>query len=178
MSTRIKITVCVALLIAIALVLVPYKMQFMDWRYDPAGYPSLVKWAGCHATVIADPSQPAVGSFYIPMRHVIIIGTDENAKEPYYAGLFIVLHETGHCLQDESGWLDKQTDIVVVELDADRRATDLACARGLDGRKILHDTFVWARDEFGYQGDPAHGSLEQRMAQGDLAHACDKVTGQ
>jgi hypothetical protein len=63
---------------------------------------------------------------------------------------------------------------VAYELDADRRSADLACGLGLDGRKLLHDTFQWAHDSFGYNGDDHHGTLAERMSQGDKATACDK----
>ena len=164
---------------ALLLAFVPYTVSLeWGWQYNPANYPKVVQWAGCHATVaIADDQSPA-SSFYIPTEHTIVVGTQNDDSVPYYAGLFILLHETGHCLQDESGWLDKQTDIVTVELDADRRGTDLACGMGLDGRRLLIDTFEWAKESLGYYGDPDHGTLEQREGQAANAHACDKVTGQ
>lgn len=143
------------------------------WQYNPAHYPQVVQWAGCHAAVAVDAESSPVESFYVPSAHTMVVGTKMDDSVPYYVGVFILLHETGHCLQDESGWLSKQYDIVTVELDADRRASDLACGMGLDGRQISHDTFTWVHDTFGYDGDWNHGSLAQRMAQANAAHACD-----
>lgn len=179
---RLKFAI-VALAAACTLALVPYTVQLLDWQYDPAQYPKLVAWAGCHARVVTNEYRGVGDSYYIPSRvpewspapgHTMVVGTAKDDTLPYYAGLFIVLHETGHCLQDESGWLWRQTSLPVVEQDADRRAADLACGFGLDGRKILRDTFVWAHDTLGYDGDPDHGSLAERMGQADNAHVCDK----
>ena len=174
---RLKVAL-VAVTAAVLMALTPYTLTLIDWQFDPTNYPKVVRWAGCHATVAANEDAGPEASFYIPMAKTMVVGTKADDSIPYYAGLFILLHETGHCLQDESGWLDKQTDIVVVELDADRRGADLACGMGLDGRQILIDTFDWAHRVLGYNGDMNHGSLEQRMGQAANAHACDKIVGQ
>jgi hypothetical protein len=177
---RLKVALAAAAA-AVLLALAPYTVQFLDWRYDPANYPKLVKWAGCTAEVIVTDGSPA-GSFYSPTDHALVIGGGEDPNVPYYAGLIILLHETGHCLQfqaDPAEQMNKyRENPVMYELDADRRAADLACGLGLDGRQLLIDTFEWARVTFGYHGDPYHGTLEQRESQAMNAHACDKVVGQ
>ena len=174
-----KSKIGIAALFVAMFVLLPYTGRFqerLDWRYDPANYPKMVGWSGCHATVYSDPDVSPLGSYYNIAAHVLVIGAKEDAEVPYYAGLFILFHETAHCLQHESGWLDTHMDsLQTVELDADRGASDLACGLGLDGRKINRDTFEWAKEKFGYQGDPWHGSIEQREAMADQAHRCDKI---
>lgn len=134
------------------------------WQYDPAQYPRVVSWAGCTARVVTDENASPAESFYVPMAHVIVVGTHEDANLPYYAGLFILFHETGHCLQAQDGTLERVGTGPEVELDADRRASDLACGLGLDGRRIAADTWDWAHDELGYNGDPGHGTLADRKS--------------
>jgi hypothetical protein len=175
---RLKVAL-ITITAAVLLALTPYTLNLQwGWQYNPANYPKVVSWAGCHATVAVEPDQSPITSHYNPQDHVLTVGTHEDDRIPYYAGLIILLHETGHCLQDESGWLDKQTDIVVIELDADRRSADLACGMGLDGRGLLVATFEWAKEVLGYNGDPDHGTLDQRESQAMNANACDKVVGQ
>jgi hypothetical protein len=175
---KLKVAIA-AVAAAVLLALTPYTLHLeWGWQYNPTNYPKVVEWAGCHATVAIEPDQSPTSSYYVPQLHTLVVGTHEDSEIPYYAGLFILLHETGHCLQHESGWLDRQTDIVVVELDADRRGADLACGMGLDGRRILVDTFEWAKQVLGYNGDPNHGTLEMRESQALNAHSCDKIVGQ
>ena len=154
----------------------PYELRWTDWRYDPANYPKMVKWAGCQAPVVVDPDASPVASYY-RIGEYMSVGTKEDAGVPYYAGLFILFHETGHCLQYQEGWIQKQDDIQTIELDADRRSADLMCGLGLDGRSLLIQTFEWVHDQFGYNGDWAHGTLADREAQAANAHQCDKVSG-
>jgi hypothetical protein len=176
---KLKVAV-VAVAASILLALTPYTLNLIKWgwQYDPANYPKIAAWAGCHAAVAVNPDESPITSYYSSTAHVLVVGTHEDDQIPYYAGLIILLHETGHCLQDEEGWLDKQTDIVVVELDADRRAADLACGMNLDGRGLLVATFEWAKEVIGYNGDPDHGTLEMRESQAANAHVCDKTVGQ
>ena len=169
----------VAVLAALTLALSPYEIQLLDWQYSPANYPRIVKWAGCTAEVILRDDRPAVASYYTysSYNRYVVIGTMEMGDIPYYAGLLVVFHETSHCLQHQNGTL-YQMDPKTRELDADRWGADLACGMGLDGRKILHDTFVWAHETFGYEGDPEHGTLTERMSQGANARLCDRQAPQ
>jgi hypothetical protein len=176
---RLRVVALVTILIT-CLALIPYEVSITryDWRYDPANYAKIAVWAGCTADIFVDQTDDPTGSFYSMGHHVLVIGGKETPGVPYYAGLIILLHETGHCLQDQEGKLPGYAwDPKPYELDADRRAADLACGLGLDGRGLLKDTFVWAHDFFGYNGDWAHGTLQERMSQGDLAQACNKVVG-
>ena len=162
---------------AFLLALAPFTVQFQTWQYNPENFPKIVTWAGCSATVhVSDQHSPAE-SFYDPMNHEMYVGTREDGDIPYYAGLIILLHETGHCLQKQSGFYspyEYRRNPVPFELEADRQSADLACSLGLDGKKLLRDTFQWAHDEFAYNGDDNHGTLAERMAMGDKAPACQK----
>lgn len=171
-----KLRLAAAALLAAVLVVLPYQISvaLYDWRFDPAQYPKIAAWAGCRATVVVSDQSP-VTSFYNSLDHVLVIGGGEDPNVPYYAGLIILLHETGHCLQDQADVLGGYGDNPVrYELGADLIAADLACALGMDGAQMLRDTFDWAHDEFGYDGDPMHGTLDERKSQGDMAPHCMK----
>jgi hypothetical protein len=169
-----------AAMLTALLIALPFTVSFSqyDWRLDPAQYPKMVQWAGCTAAIDVDTDDSPVKSYYVPVYHILHIGAAEDPNVPYYAGLIILLHEVGHCLQfqanPEEHVRNYREHPVQYELDADRRSADLACGLGLDGRKLLHDTFQWAHDAFGYNGDDGHGTLSERMSQADNAHACDK----
>jgi len=174
----VKLKLTVAAMLAALFIALPFEVAFTayDWRFDPTEYPKMVSWAGCTADVDIDQHDSVAGSYYVPGYHVMHIGARDDSGIPYFAGLIILLHETGHCLQfqaDPEGQMSAyRQDPVKYELDADRRAADLACSMGLDGKQLLRDTFQWAHDVLGYEGDPSHGTLAQRMSQGDAAPAC------
>ena len=174
-----KFRLVAATLLAAVLIALPFEVSFgkYTWQYDPANFPKIVAWAGCNAALFTSDQASPAESFYDSTYHQMYIGTHEDTDIPYYAGLTILLHETGHCLQDQMGTLTGdayRADPVRFELDADRWAADLMCGLGLDGRSLLRQTFEWARDAFGYQGDEGHGTLAQRIGQGENARACDK----
>lgn len=162
---------------ACLLALAPFTVQFQPWQYDPKNYPKIVAWAGCSAEVhVSDQHSPAE-SFYDSMNHAMYVGTREDGDIPYYAGLIILLHETGHCLQKQSGFYspyEYRRNPVPFELEADRQSADLACGLGLDGKRLLQDTFKWTHDTFGYDGDDNHGTLAERISMGEKAPACVK----
>jgi hypothetical protein len=176
----VKLKLTVAAMLAALLIALPFEVAFTqyDWRLDPAQYPKMVQWAGCTAQIDVDENDSPVRSYYVPVYHILHIGAMEDPEVPYYAGLIILLHEVGHCLQfqanPEMHVSNYRADPVKYELDADRRSADLACGLGLDGRSLLRQTFQWAHDAFHYNGDDGHGTLEQRMSQADNAHLCDK----
>jgi hypothetical protein len=132
----------------------------------------LVAWAGCNATVMTSDQQLASDSMFSLQTKTLYIGTRPDA--PTYAERIIILHEIGHCLQLQEGGIAyfQETGAPGYELDADMRSADLACKLGMDGRRMLHDTMIWAKHTFGYEGDWVHGSLADRIAQGDNAPAC------
>lgn len=151
-------------------------------------YQEILTWSGCTAQLVTNDQFPAIDSFYttgvlygIPvMPPTIYVGTKEG-EPPHEMALIVLLHEIGHCLQYQespealvAADMNPTPEIIKVwELDADRRAADLACALGYDGRGLLHDVMVWLRETHGYNGDPAHGTLSERILQGEKATACD-----
>ena len=132
---------------------------------------SLASWAGCTANVETDDTASPVDSFY--RYHNLYIGTDPKA--PDYVLETVVFHEVGHCLQYQQNYMRDlwfSEGIIAVELDADRWSAQLMCGRGWDGMKRLHDTFVWLLHEYSYRGDYFHGTLDQRISQGEKADYC------
>lgn len=165
-----------SLVLALCLAVLPGAAQA-----DPVHrYEALAQWAGCTALVVTSDQHSAIESYYDPREHTLYLGTGSSVDGPQVPAtleLMIALHEIGHCLQYLEG--QPMVDDVTVELDADRRSADLACALGLDGTRLLHDLFVWAHDALGYDGDPSHGTLAQRISQAGNARACrlPKVQG-
>ena len=132
----------------------------------------VVRWTGCKAQVFTSDEYHAAQSFYDYDKHALYIGTSNT---PAVHLLMIVLHESGHCLQAQIGYLIPLYNAggsIAVELDADRIATDLACGAGLDGPSMLRNLFAWARATYGYEGDDNHGTMEQRIAQAENALVC------
>lgn len=158
----------VAIILASLLLLVPFQ-TYAGSPYDPA---VLSQWAGCTATVVTNNRVSVDNSMYSPYEHTVYIGTAPGV--PQYVRTIIIFHEVGHCLQRQTGF-DLYNDRVITELDADRIAADLACRYGMDGKQMLHDIFVWAKETFGYDGDAGHGTLVQRISQGELAEACQVI---
>ncbi len=136
----------------------------------------LMDWSGCTADLVTSDEVGIESSYYDLLAHTLYIGTDPD--RPAAVVLMVVLHEIGHCLQAQEGMLDLGLTIVEIELDADRRAADLACALHLDGAALLHDLFVWANESFGYEGDSTHGTMAERIAQGARAPACHRPPAQ
>jgi len=135
----------------------------------------IVRWAGCQATVVTDASEKIISSYYSRLEIALYIGRDQMTA-PYYGSLAVLMHEIGHCLQDQEGvmWDLSLRGDTALELDADRRAADLLCGYGLDGRDILVKLFEWAKVAFGYDGDDRHGTLTERQAQARNATYCQK----
>jgi hypothetical protein len=135
-------------------------------------YADIVKWAGCEANLVTSDERQIIESFYSPGKHTLYIGTRDVEGLPQSVAVIVLYHEIGHCLQAQSGLLTTWLPRIYLELDADRWAADLACARHLDGKRMLHDIMVWAYKTYGYEGDYDHGTLAQRIAQGDNALMC------
>ena len=163
----------IGLLCLVLLVLIPVAGSAPAFTLND--YPALVRWAGCHAQVVVDPDAPPDMTYFNSQYNIVHIGTGPLPNFPYGGTVMILLHETGHCLQFQEGKLVGYAyviDPLTFELDADRRAADLACGLGLNGPQLLRDVFEWAHDEFGYTGDPRHGTLDERIGQGALATRC------
>src|SRR6266478_4078065 len=91
---------------------------------------SLVKWAGCNAKVVTDEGESVLSSYYRYADQIMYIGLAKENGLTDNMSLIVVFHETGHCMQDQLGymrslWEEKGT--VGIELDADRWAAQLAC---------------------------------------------------
>ena len=157
--------------ILVALALSLFVVTTASAGHRQTAYEDLVRWAGCDARVVTNDQYEIVQSVYDPNTHTIYLGGRDGLGLSREASEVIVLHEVGHCLQDQAGLFGVWTD-VALELDADRTAANLSCALGRDGRQIMHDLFVWFHKSFGYDGDPAHGTLVQRISQGDSAALC------
>lgn len=167
-------------LIAVALLSLCLVVQ-ADAHHKDRDYAKIIRYAGCHAKLVTSDEHSVIESYYNSENKTMYIGTQPEADLPEDEALIIVLHETGHCQQDQEGLLADlapayfdPTPIVTLELDADRRAADMACRMGKDGRGLLRDVFIWVHDKFGYNGDYLHGTLEQRISQGRLALSCEK----
>lgn len=160
------------LIAALVLVLALVSPLSATHRQEPVE--RLVAWTGCDATVVTSDERSAVESYFSPFTNTVYIGTGANSHAPAVPvdlALIIILHEAAHCLQWSEGvWFDT---LVERELDADRRAADLACALGIDGARLLHDLFAWAYEVFGYEGDVDHGTMAQRISQSAGAPNCN-----
>jgi hypothetical protein len=135
---------------------------------------SMVKWAGCNAPVYTSYDESVLSSFYRSGDGIYIgLGTAPRLTDEMM--MVVIFHETGHCLQDQLGYLYSMRDekgTVAVELDADRWAAQLLCGYRMDGKQLLHDIFVWAYKTYGYDGDWNHGTIWERISQGNNADYC------
>lgn len=130
----------------------------------------LAQTFGCKAEIVTDDELSVLGSYYDPLRDRLVVGTGADGV-PNDVFIIIALHEIGHCLQDQEGRLWGRR-LIDIELEADMLSAEMACQAGLDGRRMLHDAFVWAYETFGYEGDPNHGTLVERIRQGYYAPSC------
>ena len=140
--------------------------------HQQISYEVIAAWAGCRATLVTNDDASILNSHYTLAPPTLSIGTQPVDGLPQDVAEMVLFHEIGHCLQHQAGLFNEPIPLVVVELDADRWAAELACGMHRDGKRLLHDIFVWAHEQFGYNGDPAHGTLAQRIAQGDNAAMC------
>lgn len=164
------------LLAALLITLAPVEAGTASLSNDPV---SLARWAGCNAQVVTSDLHSPVESFYAGgSQPAIYFGTAPGIAKD--VAIIIMLHEIGHCLQDQYYGNDGtfqflyMLDSVPFELDADRYSADLACSLGMEGVRMVAETFDWAHDTFDYKGDPGHGTLDQRKAAGASAQACYK----
>ncbi len=155
----------------------------------PAKAEQLVRWTGCKADLTLDKTEPVMGSYF---RHYSLDYDKDAPKSELYLGIkpyeglteemeiAVLFHESGHCLQYQNSQMSilRQNGTRTMELDADRYSADLMCSYHMDGRQILHDLFVWALKTFDYNGDWGHGTLWERISQGNLATSCNLVSQQ
>jgi hypothetical protein len=164
--------VAAALAAVLLVIAVPAGADHLQGHYE-----GLVRATGCTAEVVTSDTHSAMESFYHPITHQVYVGTGYSVvyglpEVPPHLAVIIVLHEAAHCLQ----WMYEDPVIfegaVARELDADRRAADMACRLGMPGDKLLHDIMVWAYEKLGYEGDISHGTLEQRIRAGQGLESC------
>ena len=172
-----------AALAAMLLFLVPVAGQSAWSKKDVT---SLIRSTGCKARIVTSDKVSAFNSFYQPggvelmdmaiKEDAIYIGTAPDLDDELVMG--VALHEAEHCRQYEIFHMtvqDYYNDPVKMELDADRYAADQMCRLGYDGVAINKRLLQKAHDDFGYNGDEHHGTLEQRMAQTNNATACQAL---
>lgn len=109
------------------------------------------------------------GSFQVrkdtPLINLMLV----PKEKPQYK-LAIFYHELGHCMQyneglgGEIGPADEQ--------DADKRGANFACQNGMDGIELMTEELTWLHETYGYNGDPGHGTLDERIAAASSAEIC------
>ena len=165
-------SVAVALAILSAVISPPAQASWL--RPTPG---DMVKWAGCSATLVTSSEHSPYESFYDPSQHRIYFGTKPEPGMREALAEQILLHETGHCLQWQKGVnpADYDWDHSKLELEADYIGVGLACSvLHRDGAQLNHDLLLDAHQRFDYNGDPNHGTLEQRIRVGYTNPACAK----
>jgi hypothetical protein len=136
----------------------------------------LVRWAGCQANVVTSDQEMYYSSQYNPSTHTLYIGLQGDIPEDYL--IAVTFHEIAHCLQDMEGAFRFPYRQIDLELDADTRSAGLLCAYHKDGPSIVHDLFVHLYKTYGYDGDPTHGTIYERIRAAALAPACQHRTVQ
>jgi len=141
--------------------------------------PELVSFTGCKAEVIMDNTAPVFASYFTPDQGeghpAIFIGTGPmpepyaDEKITYEMSEAVVMHEAAHCVHYQNGTNEYGRS---EELAADRDSAGYMCSLGQNGAMIYHDLLVWAKNVFGYEGDPGHGTLEDRINAAFSAPAC------
>jgi hypothetical protein len=161
-----------AVLLMLCTLLVPLSAPALSIPTDVASLTAIAEWAGCKNVVVADVEGFGFNAYFgIDMstgRPAIVFINGTSIPEQHRFMIF--LHELGHCLQYMEGVIF-QMDTQTRELDADGRATQLACALHMDGPRMLDELWDWANETFGYDGDPDHGTLDERREQANRARS-------
>lgn len=161
-----------------------------------------VRLAGCRSEVVLGENHSIFESYFNSDENKLYIGTRTGKLPKEYADA-IIFHEAGHCVQLQDGTMKKfqeiikrakasaeanygypddavlaefYAEILVIELDADARAAEMLCRRGLDGRAIYYELLVYAKENLGYEGDARHGSLQNRIDAAASAPMCKLQT--
>jgi hypothetical protein len=141
-------------------------------------YEKFIRWSGCHAAqVVTDTRYPAGTSQFalVPnlltgeVEEILFVGT-KPSQLTVDDEMYIVAHETTHCLQ----WEARGYDLLVqaqtpegrkaIELEADQNAAWLLCRYHKDGIQIGTRLWDHVHELFGYEGDEDHGTLAERKA--------------
>lgn len=165
----------VALLLVAALALVvPASSASPAIPTDPATLAGIAEWAGCTAVTLYDvrTSDEAFNAYFgvtpaTGQPAIILVNRDAVPDQHVFT---VFLHELAHCLQYKDGSIFRLGH-PEVELDADGRAAQLACALHMDGPRMLRELFEWINQTYGYEGDPDHGTLAERVSRGSAARS-------
>src|SRR3989442_1279471 len=87
-----------ALLLALLIPSTSYAMSAQQVK-------SLVKWAGCNATVVTDESESILSSYYRYGDQIMYIGLAKENGLSDGMSTIVIFHETGHCMQDQLGYM-------------------------------------------------------------------------
>ena len=125
---------------------------------------------GCSATVRSITSSEFNG-YYRPDNHSITLIGLENL--PLSWQRFVLLHETGHCLQfqDDSWQTIRARGPHELEWDADAYAIKkYGELYGGDGAEVMHEIWAWVHQEYGAKGNDSgpHGTYVDRITRGNL----------
>lgn len=139
----------------------------------------LVTSLGCTATVRSIDSSDFNAYFDPTNRAILLAGFD---KLSYEWQLFLVLHETGHCVQqqnDEFGVL-RARGPYEVEWDADAYAIKkYGELTGKDGADLNQEIWATLYQQDGYDGDAndSHGLSTERITRGFLNRTTPHTEG-
>ncbi len=126
----------------------------------------IVKATGCTATVYTYDSIE-INAFYDPMGHNIIL-MNGLQQLPEQWQKFILLHETGHCLQGQAGRFEALRGRGIHELEWDADAYAISAME--DGAEINEQLLSWLYRTYnveGHDGGP-HGTIVDRITRGRL----------
>ncbi len=172
------------LIAAVALLVLLFASPALALTQDEAQ--AVVNSTGCTATVKFDTG--GFNAYYIspvtifgilPGDGVIILDGMEDLSDK--AQTFILLHESGHCMQVMHGreYYEDGHGIYSREYDADEFAIDRFAERGWDGAEMQHELFAYLYSRFNKNGDAddVHGLLVDRIMHGYLHRRVVAIQG-
>lgn len=129
----------------------------------------MVKSVGCTADVF-ERYALSFNAYYDSSEHVIVLMGLQHLPESWQR--FILWHETGHCLQMQSGRLSslRYKGRYEVEWDADAFAIRQLAEEGVDGADLNHDIWGQLYRQYKYEGHEydSHGTSVARITRGHL----------
>lgn len=168
----------IALLAVLLLVVAPLKTAADTARWTETAE-VVLQWAGVRDvdfTVVEDPDLNMVNGafmppgtycwwtycYVVPQASIVIYA---GADVPELILTYVLLHEVGHYLQWRALGADRfSVDGVALEWDADVFAVNAACSLGYDGIALIRAFEAWVFVHYGYEGDPEHGLMADRVA--------------
>lgn len=139
----------------------------------------LVTSLGCTATVTSIDSS-SFNAYYSPSNNEIVLIGFNNIPDSWQR--LILLHETGHCIQYQTGEYPvlRGRGPYEVEWDADAYAIrQLYELYGVDGAELNHEIWAHLYRQFGYEGDvyDSHGLSTSRITRGHLNKVTTHIEG-